>query len=65
MALPTELTKIRANLRSKIGKTVNEQNLLAELDALDQRTLTETASGINVSVTKSAGSGANCPCCGR
>lgn len=65
MPLPTELSKIRTRLNGKIGKSANEANLLAELNALDSRLLNESVRSIETSVTKSAGSGAGCPCCGR
>lgn len=65
MALPTELAKVRTRLSAKAIKTVNERNLLAELESLDARLLNEAVRGIETSVTKSAGSGADCPCCGR
>ncbi len=65
MALPTELSKIRAGLLAKTARKANEENLLRELRALDQRLLQESVRGVEADVQKMTAPDASCPCCGR
>jgi hypothetical protein len=65
MALTTELKKIHSNLILKVGRTVPEENLLRELNALNANLLNESARSIEANVQKMTGSGSGCACCGR
>lgn len=65
MALPSELSRIRARIRSKAAPTIAERNLLAELDGLDNVLRSVEVANLEVRVTKTTGGGESCPCCGR
>lgn len=65
MALPTELQKIKRGLELKTSRRANEENLLRELRALDERLLNENVRSVEANVQKMTSPDSACPCCGR
>jgi hypothetical protein len=65
MALPTQLQIIRAKLSAKTNRSLNETNLLRELNAINDLVLLESVRKIESNEQRMTAPDAFCPCCGR